>query len=393
MSNRPVDIVLAALKALGGIGQIHEIAAQCDVLGHPQPEPSVRRLLQEFSSDAVWAKAQKPRSAVDLFYSLEGVEKRTGYWGLRGFTIQAPDEYPIPGLRRAHAKLLDRAETPLGKNRPRGIAYTKDGTVHAVQVGFAPDAPYPDRLLADGRIEHVGEGRERVQSDTAGNHGMLEALENGSEIPVFQAIGRKGEKRYADLGWYRVIGSERRQMHFHGEDHDTDAFVFTLMPAEVVRTEPAAVEVEFPPAARLSVEAVPVENRRTERTRVSARAEIEAIRRESALVESFTACATAKGLTVKRWKIIPEGAIAPLLTDPCIMQSQLLIEAKGNLDRNAFRLAIGQLADYRRFLKEHTCAILVPSKPSHDLLDLARIERIAVIWPSATDFEGTIQPW
>lgn len=227
-SDRPPDVVVAALKTLGGIGQLQEIVAQCGALGHPQPEPSVRRLVQQFSSDATWVKAKKPESAPDLFYSLEGVDKRSGFWGLRSFSVEHPDQYPIAGLMRAYASLLDRADTPLGN--VRGIAY-RDGVVHAIQVGFSADSPYPDTLLADGRIEHIGEGRDRVQVDSGGNHGMIRAHEQGLEIPVFQSTGRKGHKRYAALGLYRVAKHERRQLRFPGNSFDTDAFVFTLEPS------------------------------------------------------------------------------------------------------------------------------------------------------------------
>ena len=50
----------------------------------------------------------------------------------------------------------------------------------------------------------------------------------------------------------------------------------------------------MPPANHTSVEAVPVENTGQKSARVSARAEAEAVRRESALVDSFTKCAIAK---------------------------------------------------------------------------------------------------
>src|ERR1017187_7032092 len=184
--SRPEEVVVVALRALGGIAHLNEIAEQCKIMGHAQPEPSIRRLLQQFSSDATWIKARKPPSAPDLFYSLDGVEKRTGFWGLRNFSATVPDEYPIPGLSRAYPTLLLRSETPLGNTR--GISY-KGGIVRAVQVSFAPDSPYPDKLLPDGRIEHIGEGRGRLQEDKAGNRGMRETLENGLAIPVFQAVG------------------------------------------------------------------------------------------------------------------------------------------------------------------------------------------------------------
>ena len=84
-SNRIVDVLVAALKVLGGIGHLDEITTQCERMGYPHPQDSLRARLQESSSDAVWEKAQKPRNAQDLFYSLDGVDKATGIWGLRNF--------------------------------------------------------------------------------------------------------------------------------------------------------------------------------------------------------------------------------------------------------------------------------------------------------------------
>ncbi len=170
---------------------------------------------------------EKPISARDLFYTVDGVKKRTGFWGLRGFS-SAPYEYPIRGMRRAYADLLDRVATPLAN--VRGIAY-RDEIVHAIQVSFAPGSPYPDTLREDGIIEHIGEGRAPLQSNVGGNRGMLEAQRLGYEIPVFQSIGPKNKKRYADLGLYQVVDSTRRALRFGENNYDTDAFVFLLRPA------------------------------------------------------------------------------------------------------------------------------------------------------------------
>jgi len=55
--------------------------------------------------------------------------------------------------------LLRREETPLQPQR--GIA-TRDGVAIAIQVTF-DGGPYPDKLLPDGTIEHIGEGRTGKQ--------------------------------------------------------------------------------------------------------------------------------------------------------------------------------------------------------------------------------------
>lgn len=52
------------------------------------------------------------------------------------------------------------------------------------------------------------------------------------------------------------------------------------------------------------------------------------------------------------------------------------------------RMAIGQLADYRRFVDPQIQALLVPSQPRPDLLTLLGTEGISVIWEVDAKFEG-----
>jgi hypothetical protein len=47
-------------------------------------------------------------------------------------------------------------------------------------------------------------------------------------------------------------------------------------------------------------------------------------------------------------------------------------------------MAIGQLFDYRRYVNAQRMAILVPSRPRSDLLDLCRTLDIDVIWPEVS---------
>ena len=47
------------------------------------------------------------------------------------------------------------------------------------------------------------------------------------------------------------------------------------------------------------------------------------------------------------------------------------MEAIGSTDRNAIRMAIGRLCDYRRFVPAGvTCAVLLPELPREDLQKL-----------------------
>lgn len=111
------------------------------------------------------------------------------------------------------------------------------------------------------------------------------------------------------------------------------------------------------------------------------------------MVENFEKYARSHEKTVTRKEIIPEGAVKALYTDLYIREPNLLVEAKGATTRAAIRMAIGQLADYRRFLDEPRCAILVPEKPSQDILELAAVEKIVVVWPSENRFDSTVDLW
>ena len=66
-----------------------------------------------------------------------------------------------------------------------------------------------------------------------------------------------------------------------------------------------------------------------------------------------------------------------------------IVEAKGSIARPAFRMAIGQLADYARLVEPTPVrAILVPQKPRADLLRLAKREGITVIWSDDVGFDN-----
>lgn len=79
---------------------------------------------------------------------------------------------------------------------------------------------------------------------------------------------------------------------------------------------------------------------------------------------------------------MPAGEVRPLFTDPYDPDSNELIEAKGTATRVAVRQAIGQLYDYRRHLPRPAASlsVLLPHKPSADLLDLLRTCAIACIF-------------
>ncbi len=193
-----------------------------------------------------------------------------GILGIRGFAAQRPDLYPIADLPRAYGFLLERNQTPF--RNIRGIAYY-DGRVEAVQVGFSRENDYPDHLSENGHIEHIGEGFGPSQPDTGGNHGMLEAHRNAAEIPVFQAVGRKGGRSYVPLGKYRVADWGRSRPRLKDNDFETDAYYFVLQPTLIASGPSFISDAEANALAEDAVDVGPAfteEGRKTLRTHLMA---------------------------------------------------------------------------------------------------------------------------
>ncbi len=83
--------------------------------------------------------------------------------------------------------------------------------------------------------------------------------------------------------------------------------------------------------------------------------------------------------------LLPSGE--RIVADALDKNRNLLIEAKASADRFSMRTAIGQLFDYRRFLRPRPAmAVLVPSRPSEDLCQLLRGLGIRVIHPMGQVF-------
>ena len=100
----------------------------------------------------------------------------------------------------------------------------------------------------------------------------------------------------------------------------------------------------------------------------------------------------SRGHEVFRNRILPPGEARPLFTDLYDASLDMLVEAKGTVERNAIRMAIGQLADYKRFVSDGNprhIAVLLPSEPRKDLCDLLASQGIDLIFMSQTGFDDS----
>lgn len=218
----------------------------------------------------------------------------------------------------------------------------------------------------DGLFHYTGEGQKGDQLFIKGNKAILNHAQDGRALRVFDGV--RGTVTY--MGEFELDAS---QPYYYAEAPETNngplrkVIVFRLRPVgtgATVQTSPASTHVVD----------VPIEASNTETFRIKASdVPREAERRESALVQRFIAFMKSQGITQAiRKKITPPGESSPLFCDIFFPEIGLLVEAKGTADRNAIRMAVGQLLDYRRHIPEaKRIAILIPNKIESDLLDFS----------------------
>ena len=136
------------------------------------------------------------------------------------------------------------------------------------------------------------------------------------------------------------------------------------------------------------VESIPIEQHLTETMVQQARQEpIDVARREAELIHRYLACLEGRGTLACRQRIQPADDVQALFTDLFDADRNVLVEAKGSANRDAIRMAIGQLLDYSRFLRPAPrLAVLLPSRPSEDLCRLLTKCDIALIYATLDGF-------
>jgi hypothetical protein len=137
---------------------------------------------------------------------------------------------------------------------------------------------------------------------------------------------------------------------------------------------------------------VPIEEGDVEGYEVMSRDERRrATRREAKLVRDYRAFLEARGDDVVRNKLLPPGASHALYSDLFNETRGHLVEAKAGMSRGDIRMAIGQLADYGRFVSGASkWAVLLDAKPQSDLLDLLGSQKIAAIWRNGESFTDNV---
>ncbi|MGC4952186.1 restriction endonuclease [Actinomadura citrea] len=298
--------------------------------------------------------------------------------------------------REMHEQYGGRRQGGIGPSRvtPNVLLFTDPGKGH--QHG------YFDGWGDDGCYHYSGEGQIGDQKMVQGNLAILNHRADGRALRLFRAVKSQGMQY---LGEFELDEKEPFYLTDAPETGNgpiRSVIMFRLRPRGEVKLEGARIPKT--PTEKPEVLSIPPEEQRTERTLVDpAREPYEAERRESTLLRAYIDHLMSLGHQVIRHQINPPGEAKPLFTDLYDQTTDELIEAKGTVTREGVRMAIGQILDYSRYIAPKRVAVLVPTEPRPDLVDLCRTLAIDIIWPSQevwmriserhTDDTKENQPW
>ncbi len=249
-----------------------------------------------------------------------------------------------------------------------------------------------DGWHSDGTLHYTGDGQIGDQSlHKGGNKSLMDVESLGRTIRVFSSSDRDttyvGEFKLANPNYYRADSPDS-----NGEMRSV--LVFRLSPLGEVESGLLGESIQdTAEVEELALEANDVEKYALQRPDEPK----EAVRREAKLVTRYAAWLETKGQATVRHRVpIPGGGY--LFTDLFNKASHELVEAKASAARTYVRAGLGQVLDYARFLDHNSRALLVPVRPSDDLVELLNSYGCAVVWevgnsfnrqdPSAVNNEG-----
>lgn len=239
-------------------------------------------------------------------------------------------------------------------------------------------------LQEDGTYGYTGQGQTGAQVFSRGNKALIESLEQGKIIRLF----------YADTPYVTYVGSfTLADMPFRYEKaHDANGelrrvIVFNLLPIEV---DYSAVPNALPlPTTPRILDWTLLDDSGYTYGQIDL-ASVTARRDEFTLQNAFAQWRRSEGHELKRLEIpVGRTMLVPDFYDQTVSE---IIEAKKSPARAHVRLAIGQSLDYVHNAGRHgviaSPAILIPSLPEPDLVDLCAAHRIGLWVPEGNAFEN-----
>lgn len=235
----------------------------------------------------------------------------------------------------------------------------------------------------EGVFYYTGEGRKGDQRMAVGNKALMDHAETGKTIRLFEAIGtgkQRGGKQQRYVGAFRIDPSQpwRFEDAPDADGVQRKVIVFRLLSEEgsahgksVIPPPPLAGGATFVASEQNTV----TEYETTPAVGTTAR------RMEAELVKRFEDHLEAQGHSVGRVRIPIPDEKTTLVTDPYDATNGTLYEAKSSSDRATVRLAVGQLLDYLRFTPDAKGSLLLPSRPSPDLVAFIGACGFGLVYP------------
>jgi hypothetical protein len=228
---------------------------------------------------------------------------------------------------------------------------------------------------------YTGEGKIGDQKLSAGNKAIADHKKDKRKLRLFVADGivpgTKNAKNQRYVGEFEVDATQPFYLADALDENQNEervVFVFRLRPLGEVLQSNQDLSKQSEPERTSVADLVKVERNETSSFEQSKSEATTSFRTESQLVERYSNYLVNQGHGVKRWRLLPTGTLKYLFTDIYDEKECELYEAKGSSNRNAVRLAIGQLLDYRRFIpvSDIKLTLLLPSEPSEDLKELIK---------------------
>lgn len=304
-----------------------------------------------------------------LGYFTDSIDEGSkSYWMRRNWVSDGPgrafsrwsDSYPIPEKGSKHPTWGPKFE-----KGDRLVIYMKDRGCPAI-VEVVED-PYWNPDFVDQEVGQPEGDRwgvvTRVRGITSVELDVAPSLEAIGVEP--RSVMRKGHIRLSDWQFKNAeaaLGAPRK------------------LPARETRTDEIA-----------STDLVPVESQNVVGYETISETESKrAVRRESILVQDYVEYLEATGDRLSRIRARPKGDTGAIYSDVFNETRRQLIEAKAGTSRSEIRMAIGQLADYIRFVEGTVGrAVLLEARPAPDLLDLLACQMIGAIWRDGAGFDDS----
>lgn len=262
--------------------------------------------------------------------------------------------------------------------------------------GWVPDDDY------GALFEYTGHGPLNQTFAGVGNKAIRDHVLQGRALRVFKATGNvpnSATVRHRYIGRFKLDEQCPFEVRWRSNKEHVmrNVIVFRLRPVgpyERMETDhiPPATSTRsilVPADVTTSSLVDPEKNKKKSGPR-SAVAETEFRRREAELDDKFRDFMERRGHKLMRFELKVMGLTSPMLTDLYDKTAHVLYELKGNVERGAVRMAIGQLMDYRRHIDppDPGLAVLLPERPHEDIEALLNDLGIALVYGIDATFVG-----